>query len=306
MADETKIEAQAAAEAPAKIAETVADTIETIAKESKKVAKRTSAATARPVKRAAVAGKTTTRRSSRKTNTVARKTARAARTNSVAGKTARVARTNAVARKTARVAKERIETVTNTNFFNGFEAVPAFAPFQSLFVDANERSQDLVKKSQKVAEELADLARANVEAVAEAGRVAAEGARSIGQNVVASSRNGVEQAAEAIRSLAEAKSPTEYLQLQSEFARASFDRAVSESSKLTRISGEARRRGFPADFEPRHGECRALQHARCLTLSPPKVRQWRLAVAPSRSGRHFFCAVCANKLLAAFSRLAIF
>src|SRR5690242_4153098 len=154
MADETKVEAQAAAEAPAKVAEAVADTVETIARESAKVAKKTRAATARRVKREAVAQKKATRRTARKTRTAAR--------------------------KTARVAQKRIETVTNTNFFNGFDAVPAFAPFQSFFADANERGQDFVKKSQKVAEELADLARANVEAVVEAGRVATEGARSIG------------------------------------------------------------------------------------------------------------------------------
>jgi phasin family protein len=221
MADETKVEAQAAAEAPAKVAETVADTVETIAKESKKVARRTRASTARKAKREATAQKAATRRTNAKT----RKAARAA------------------AKKTARVAQERIETVNNSNFFNGFDAVPAFAPFQSLFADANERSQDLVKKSQKVAEELADLARANVEAVVEAGRVAAQGARSIGQDVVATSRDGVEQTADAIRSLAEAKSPTEYLQLQGEFARASFDRVVAETSKLTeslvKLAGEA-------------------------------------------------------------------
>lgn len=221
MADETKVEAQAAAEAPAKVAEAVAETVETIAQESKKVAKRTRAATARKVKREAVAEKKTARRSTRGS---ARKT-----------KTA--------ARKSAAAAQERIETVTNTNFFNGFEAVPAFAPFQALFAEANERSQELAKKSQKVAEELADLTRANVEAIVEAGRVASEGARSIGQDVVASSRDNVEQAADAIRSLAEAKSPTEYLQLQGEFARASFDRAVAESSKLTeslvKLAGEA-------------------------------------------------------------------
>ena len=133
--------------------------------------------------------------------------------------------------------------MTNNTFFKGFDAVPAFAPFQSLFADANARSQDLAKKSQKVAGELADLTRANVEAVVEAGRVAAEGARAIGQDAVSSSRNGFEQAADAIRSFAEAKSPTEYLQLQGEFARASFDRAVAESSRLTeslvKLAGEA-------------------------------------------------------------------
>ena len=221
MANENQVQAEAAAEAPAKVAEAIA---ETVVKESAKVAKRTRASAARRVKREAAAEKAavrrSTRRTTRKTRTAARKTAP----------------------KTFRAAQERIDTVTN-NFFNGFESVPAFAPFQSFFADANERGQEFVQRGQKVAEELADLARANVEAIVEAGRVASEGARSIGQDVVASSRDGVEKTADAIRSLAEAKSPTEYLQLQSEFARASFDRAVAESSKLTeslvKLAGEA-------------------------------------------------------------------
>jgi phasin family protein len=224
MADETKVEAQAAAEAPAKVTEAVAETVEKIVDESAKAAKRTRASTARRAKRELVAAKAAPRRAKtirRKTRTSARKTVT----------------------KTVRPAQKRNQTVTNNNFFNGFDAVPAFAPFQSLFADANERSQDLAKKTQKVAGELADLARANVEAVVEASRVAAEGAKAIGQDAVSSQRNGFEQAADAIRSLAEAKSPTEYLQLQGDFARASFDRAVSESSKLTeslvKLAGEA-------------------------------------------------------------------
>jgi phasin family protein len=219
MADETRAEAQAAAEAPAKVAEAVANTVETVVKENAKAAKKSRAATTRRVNRQAAAAKTATKaaaRSARKTRTAQRKSAAAA--------------------------QERIETVTN-KFFNGFEAVPSFAPFQSLVADANQRSQELAQRSQKVAEELADLTRANVEAVVEASRVAAEGARSIGQDVVAKQRDSFDQAADAIRSLAEAKSPTEYLQLQGEFARASFDRAVAESSKLTeslvKLAGEA-------------------------------------------------------------------
>ncbi len=224
MADETKVEAQAAAEAPAKVAEAVADTVETVATESAKAAKRTAQrCCARASAAKAAATKTTTRRTARKTRTAARKSNRTAARQTVA-------------------AQERIQNVTK-NAFNGFDAIPAFAPFQSIFADANERSQDLVKKSQKVAEELADLARANVEAVVEAGRVATEGARSLGQDVVAKQRDSFEQAADAIRSLAEAKSPTEYLQLQGDFARASFDRMVAESSKLTesmvKLAGEA-------------------------------------------------------------------
>ncbi|MCL6729020.1 phasin family protein [Sphingomonas hankyongi] len=225
MADETNIQAEAAAEAPAKIAETVAETTKKVVAETAKVAKRERAKTARRVKRQAAAVNTA---KAPKTNT---------RRAKAAGRKIRKAAVKPVA-----AAQERIETVTN-NFFNGFEAVPAFAPFQNMFADAGDRSQELVKKTQKVTEELADLARANVEAIVEAGRVATEGARAIGQDVVASSRDGVEQAADAIRSLAEAKSPTEYLQLQSDFARASFDRAVAETSKLTeslvKLAGEA-------------------------------------------------------------------
>jgi len=224
MADETTVEATAAAEAPAKVVEAVAETAETIVKESAKTAKRVQAATARRIKREGAAVKTAPKANARRAKTVRRKTRN-------------VARNFAAAQK-------RIETVTKTNtYFPGFDAVPAFAPLQSIFADAGERSQDLVKKTQKVTEELADLARANVEAIVEAGRVASEGARTIGQDVVATSREGVEQAADAIRSLAEAKSPTEYLQLQGDFARASFDRAVAETSKLTeslvKLAGEA-------------------------------------------------------------------
>jgi phasin family protein len=222
MADETKVQADAAAEAPAKVVESVVDTAEKIVKESAAVAKRERGKTVRRAKRQAVAEKIIQKRA-RRSKPARRKVRTAARRSAAA--------------------QERIETVTNTNFFNGFDAVPAFAPLQTIFAEANERGQELVKRSQKVAEELADLARANVEAIVEAGRVASEGARSIGQDVVATSRDGVEQAADAIRSLAEAKSPTEYLQLQGEFARASFDRAVAETSKLTeslvKLAGEA-------------------------------------------------------------------
>jgi len=225
MADETTIEAQAAAEAPAKVAVAIADTAEKVVKESAAVAQRERSKTVRRTKRQAVvekiAEKIVARRkpARRKTRTAARKTAP----------------------KAVRVAQKRTQTMTK-NAFN-FDTIPALAPFQTIFADANERSQELVKKSQKVAEELADLARANVEAVVEAGRVATEGARSIGQDVVAKQRDGFEQTADAIRSLAEAKSPTEYLQLQGDFARASFDRAVAESSRLTeslvKLAGEA-------------------------------------------------------------------
>ena len=142
-------------------------------------------------------------------------------------------------------AKERIVNVTknNTDWFASFGNLPTAAPFQAFFNDAGERGQQAVKRSQKAIEELAEVSKANVEALVEAGKVAVEGAKSLGQDVVETSREGVEKAADAVRALAEAKSPTEFMQLQTEFARAQFDRFVAESSRLTetfvKLAGEA-------------------------------------------------------------------
>ena len=97
--------------------------------------------------------------------------------------------------------------------------------------------------SELAAEELTDLAKANVEAIVEAGKIAANGAKALGQDVIASGREGIEQASDAVKTLAEAKSPAEFFQIQSELARASFDRFVAETSKLTervvKLAGEA-------------------------------------------------------------------
>ena len=224
MTDQTKIQADAAAEAPAKVAKAVADTVETVASETAKTAKRARAASKRRSKRASVKAKPAV---ARKTRASKRRTTRTA------------------ARKPAAAAVN--QRIPNMNFvpntFPGFDAFTGATPFQSLFADAGERSQEAAKRSQKVAQELAEIARANVEAVVEATRLATEGVRSIGQDAVARSRDGAEQAAGAIRSLAEAKSPTEFVQLQSELAKTSFDRLVAESSQLTesmvKLAGKA-------------------------------------------------------------------
>jgi phasin family protein len=145
----------------------------------------------------------------------------------------------------ARVNKiEGKKTMTNdfNQLFAGFQ-IPGTDKAQELIAEANERGQKLVAKSQKTAEELAELAKANVEALVEAGRIYAGGAKAIGQDAIASGREGIEQASDAVKTLAEAKSPAEFFQIQSDLARASFDRFVAETSKLTervvKLTGEA-------------------------------------------------------------------
>ena len=222
--------------------------VEAVTAPAKAVAETVKAVAAKPAvkaKRAANAktGKAKTATRARRARKAPAKVVAAAKTNTKrAAKTVR--RTNKAVAATA----TRIEKRTNTmaydfnNLFAGFQ-LPGTDKFQDLFSGAGERSQELVAKSQKAAENISDLAKANVEALVEAGRIAATGAKSIGQDVLASGRDGIEQASDAVKTLAEAKSPTEFFQLQSELARASFDRFVAESSKLTerlvKLAGEA-------------------------------------------------------------------
>ena len=136
-----------------------------------------------------------------------------------------------------------LKTMTDTNWFASLPAMPGADKFQSLFGDVSAKSQDAVKKSQAFAEQMSEAAKANLEAVVESSRIAAAGARDLGQEVVASTKSSVEHAQSAVKTLADAKSPTEFFQLQSELMRASFDRMVSEGSKLTeqmvKLAGEA-------------------------------------------------------------------
>jgi phasin family protein len=223
MADEVKTAIDATAEAATQAADSVGQAANQVAATAVKTSKRTTARVAKTTKRQA-------------------KTARSA-TKTVRRAKPRRSTKAAPARKPA--ARERINTVVknNNDWFAGFGAVPAATPFQALFTEAGERGQQAVKRSQKAIEDLTEVSRANVEAIVDASKIAVEGARSIGQDVVETSREGIEKAADAVRALAEAKSPTEFLQLQSEFARSQFDLIVAESSRLTesfvKLAGEA-------------------------------------------------------------------
>jgi len=232
-----------------KTIQAVADTAKTTAATIEAV---TQTAAPKTVAKTAPRAAKTARKTPAKTRASAKTATTARRARKVTGKVVKAVKKNNVRAATSarRITKaaatgaatqiERTATMTNdfTQMFAGFQ-LPGSDKFQGLFADAGARSQDLVAKSRNASEEISDLAKANVEAA----RIAAAGAKSIGQDVIASSRTGFEHASEAIKALADAKSPTEYFQLQSELMRSSFDRMVSESSKLTeqvvKLAGEA-------------------------------------------------------------------
>ena len=227
----------------------MADEIQTAIDTSAEATKAVTAAAVETVKPAAATARKTRKPAARKSAApkaakTTRRKAKAARptVKTLKGATSR-RKIKAVRVAKAPTAKERTNVMTNTqkNWFAGFGANAA--PFQTMFAEAGERQQAAVKRSQKALEELTEVSRGNVEALVDAGKIAVEGARSFGQDVVETSREGLEQAADAVRAFAEAKSPTDFMHLQTEFARAQFDRFVSESSRLTetfvKLAGEA-------------------------------------------------------------------
>ena len=205
-------------------------------------------AVAETTKAAASAGEQTAKTASKSATKAVRKTAAAARKST---KTAR--KTTAKTRRKAKAATAKAQPVRNerndsmnydpTSIFAGFSAFPGTAAFEKFFTEAAGRGEEAAKRSRKAAEEMADMYRANIDAFVESSRIAATGAQSIGQSLIAKSRDSVEETANTVRSFAEAKSPTELLQLQSEYARSTFDRLVEDSSNMTeslvKLAGEA-------------------------------------------------------------------
>lgn len=213
MAEDVKTPAEAATEATVAGFEAAADAAETAADEGKAAAKTVTKAATKAAPKAA-------RRTARKTKTQRAKTQP----------------------KAARASASKRNDDMNfdpTKMFAGFGA----NPFEKLFGDVAGRGEEAVKRSRQAAEDLADMYRGNIDAFVEASKIAATGAQSIGQSMVAKSRDSIEQTADTVRSFAEAKSPTELLQLQSDFARSAFDRLVEDSSNLTeslvKLAGDA-------------------------------------------------------------------
>ena len=104
---------------------------------------------------------------------------------------------------------------------------------QAMFGEVSTRMKASLEKSSKVGEEIADFAKGNVEAVIASARVAAKAGESLGQEAADYGRKSFESASAAFKSFATVKSPTELFQLQSEFAKTSFDTAIAEASRLS-------------------------------------------------------------------------
>lgn len=104
------------------------------------------------------------------------------------------------------------------------------------------QAKDAVESSMKSLDEMTEVARGNVEALLASARVAAAGFETLAAHLSEVSRKSFESTTSTARAMASVKTPNELFQMQSDFAKAQFDSAVSEFSKLTemmvKMSGE--------------------------------------------------------------------
>jgi phasin family protein len=115
-------------------------------------------------------------------------------------------------------------------------ATEATTQAQAVFADMNDRTKAAVAKSQKIAEELADFQKGNLEAIVASAKVAAKGFETMGQDAAELGRKNFESAQAALKSFAAAKSPTDFFKLQSDYAKSAFESLVAQTSKNTEAS----------------------------------------------------------------------
>ncbi|MCI4591396.1 phasin family protein [Sphingobium sp. BYY-5] len=116
------------------------------------------------------------------------------------------------------------------------------AKFETAYADFNEKAKAGVEKSTKAIEELNDIAKGNVEALVESGKIAAKGIETLGQEAADYSRKSFEKATASFKSFSSVKTPTEFFQLQSQLLSSSFDEFTKEAAKnseaLIKLAGD--------------------------------------------------------------------
>ena len=132
--------------------------------------------------------------------------------------------------KAAPVSRPLPQTKDKTMANQAFDFV---APFKTAFADLQGKAKDAYEKSTVSLTEANDFAKGNVEAMVESGKILATGLQELGATALTDSKTAFETMTSEIKSLASAKSPTEFFQLQSALLRKHFDTAVAQTSKST-------------------------------------------------------------------------
>ena len=104
---------------------------------------------------------------------------------------------------------------------------------RALYADWNSRTKEAMDRGAKAFEQLGDFYKGHLAALMESSRIAAKGWESFGQHAAELTRKSLEDATSTTKTLSQSKSPTEFMKLQGDYARSTFDTMVAETSRST-------------------------------------------------------------------------
>jgi phasin family protein len=119
------------------------------------------------------------------------------------------------------VQKEKIMDMTS-NYTSGIQGVIA---------EAQDKAKEVFEKSSTALSEMGEFTRGNVEAIVESSKILASGIQTMGSSMASEGRSAFETMTADFKELAAAKTPADFLKIQSELVRRSFDGAVAYGSK---------------------------------------------------------------------------
>jgi phasin family protein len=112
-----------------------------------------------------------------------------------------------------------------------------------MFKDVTARAKTAMEKSGEMVKDVTEFSKDNLEAVVESGKIAAKGMQTAAQTAADFGRKNFEATTAMLKSAAAVKSPTEFMKVQSDFAKSQFEAAVAEMSKSSeftlKLMGEA-------------------------------------------------------------------
>ncbi len=121
-------------------------------------------------------------------------------------------------------------------------ATTAYSNGKAALEQVTAKSKETVEHGMKSLGELSAMTKGNVEALLASTKAATSGLESIAHQVAEFSRKSFEDTTAVARAMTTVKTPNEFMQLQSDFAKAQFDAAVAEMSKmsetLVKLAGE--------------------------------------------------------------------
>lgn len=168
--------------------------------------------------------------------------ARAAKTSATRSARAATARPASSSAKSAagRLASRKSESTAQPSRSIPKETIMAkiastdfLGSFQNAVNEFQTKAQGAYEKGNSALGEANDFAKGNVEALVESGKILASGLQELGATFVNDSRSAFESMTAEVKELAAAKTPTDFLSLQSALLRKHFDHAVAQASKNT-------------------------------------------------------------------------